>query len=247
MEKIVRLQPILEILRSSPQRLNKILVAQEASRHRFHQLLQLARQADIPVVFVPTARLYSLSRHHQGVVALVSAKEFVSLESVLASAPRSFLVFLDGIEDPQNLGAIIRSAEAAGVDSLILPERHAVGLTAAVYQASAGALEHMRVARVKNIARGLEEVKQHGFWVVGAEAGCEKYWFEFDYKQPVALVFGSEGRGLRQLVRKHCDCLLSIPLMGKTNSLNVAAAASIFFFEVIRQRLFSQAPSKTTV
>jgi len=236
MEKLARLQPILEILRRSPQRLNKIFFSKEASPQRFRLVIQLARQADIPVVFVPHQKLNSLSSHHQGIVALVAAKEFVSFESILASSSCPFLVFLDEVEDPQNLGAIVRSAEAAGVDGLILPERHSVGLTAAVYQASAGALEHLKVARVKNLARALEEVKGQGIWVVGAEARAAGLWFEFDYTQPVALVFGSEGRGLRPLVRKHCDRLLSIPLVGKTNSLNVAAAAAIFLFEVLRQR-----------
>jgi len=236
MEKLARLQPILEILRRSPQRLNKIFLSKEASPQRFRLVIQLARQADIPVVFVPHQKLNSLSSHHQGIVALVAAKEFVSFESILASSSCPFLVFLDEVEDPQNLGAIVRSAEAAGVDGLILPERHSVGLTAAVYQASAGALEHLKVARVKNLARALEEVKGQGIWVVGAEAPAAGLWFEFDYTQPVALVFGSEGRGLRPLVRKHCDRLLSIPLVGKTNSLNVAAAAAIFLFEVLRQR-----------
>jgi len=236
MEKIARLQPILEILRRSPQRLNKIFLSKEAAPQRFRLVIQLARQADIPVVFVPHPKLNSLSSHHQGIVALVAAKEFVSFESILASSFSPFLVFLDEVEDPQNLGAIVRSAEAAGVDGLIVTERHSVGLTAAVYQASAGALEYMRVARVKNLARALEEVKGRGIWVVGAEAQAAGLWFEFDYTQPVALVFGSEGRGLRPLVREHCDRLLSIPLVGKTNSLNVAAAAAIFLFEVLRQR-----------
>ncbi len=236
MEKVARLQPILEILRRSPQRLNKIFLSKEAAPHRFRQVIHLARQADIPVVFVPNQKLNSLSSHHQGIIALVAAKEFVPFESILASSSCPFLVFLDEVEDPQNLGAIIRSAEAAGVDGLILTERHSVGLTAAVYQASAGALEHLKVARVKNLARALEEVKERGVWVVGAEAQAAGLWFDFDYTQPVALVLGSEGRGLRPLVREHCDRLLSIPLVGKTNSLNVAAAAAVFLFEVLRQR-----------
>lgn len=240
MEKLARLPAIREILRSSPQRINKIFLSKEAPKARFKEIIALSRQADVPIVFVPRQKLDQLSAHHQGIVALIAAKEFVALEDIMPSFGTPFLVFLDEIEDPQNLGAIIRSAEAAGVDGLVLPERHSVGLTAAVYQASAGALEHVKVARVKNLVRALEEVKKQGLWVVGAEAGGQKLWFEFDYTRPVALVFGSEGRGLRSLVRRHCDQILSIPLAGKINSLNVAAAAAIFLFEVRRQRLLAK-------
>lgn len=236
MEKVVRLPAVREILRSSPQRINKIFLAKEIPRIRFKEIIDLSRQADIPIIFVPRPKLNQLSQHHQGIVAIISPKEFVSLESILKASACPFLVFLDEIEDPQNLGAIIRSAEAAGVDGIILPERHSAGLTSAVYQASAGALEYTKIARVKNLSRALEEVKAHGLWVIGAEAGGEGLWFEFDYTLPLALVFGSEGRGLRPLVRQHCDRILSIPMAGRLNSLNVAAAAAIFLFEVLRQR-----------
>ncbi len=236
MEKVVRLQAVREILRSSPQKINKIFLAREISKGRFKEIIDLSRKANIPVVLVPRQKLNQLSQHHQGIVAIISPKEFVSLESILEATSKPFLVFLDGIEDPQNLGAIIRSAEAAGVDGLILPERHSAGLTSAVYEASAGALEYTKIARVKNLSRAIEEVKSRGLWVIGAEAGGEGLWFEFDYTVPVAIVFGSEGRGLRPLVRQHCDRILSIPMAGRLNSLNVAAAASIFLFEVLRQR-----------
>lgn len=236
MEKVARLQAIREILRSSPQRINKIFLAKEIPKRRFKEIIDLSRQADIPIIFVPRPKLNQLSEHHQGIVALISPKEFVSLESILKASSWPFLVFLDEIEDPQNLGSIIRSAEAAGVDGIILPERHSVGLTSAVYQASAGALEYTKIARVKNLSRALEQVKACGLWVIGAEAGGEGLWFEFDYTLPLALVFGSEGRGLRPLVRRRCDRILSIPMAGRLNSLNVAAAAAVFLFEVQRQR-----------
>lgn len=236
MEKVVRLPAVREILRSSPQKINKIFFAREIPKTRFKEIIDLSRQANIPVILVPRQKLNQLSQHHQGIVAIISPKEFVSLESILKASSWPFLVFLDGIEDPQNLGAIIRSAEAAGVDGLILPERHSAGLTSAVYEASAGALEYTKIARVKNLSRAIEEVKSRGLWVVGAEAGGQGLWFEFDYTLPVALVFGSEGRGLRPLVRQNCDRILSIPMAGRLNSLNVAAAAAIFLFEVLRQR-----------
>ncbi|MFQ6109511.1 MAG: 23S rRNA (guanosine(2251)-2'-O)-methyltransferase RlmB, partial [Candidatus Aminicenantales bacterium] len=156
---------------------------------------------------------------------------------ILSSSPVPFLVLLDGVEDPQNLGAIIRAAEGAGVDGIIIPERRAVGLTEVVSSVSAGALEHVRIARVKNLARTMEELKTREIWIVGAEGGAQEPWYEFDYTHPVALVFGSEGRGLRPLVKKKCDRILSIPLLGRITSLNVASAASIFLFEVVRQRM----------
>ncbi|MCX7972994.1 MAG: 23S rRNA (guanosine(2251)-2'-O)-methyltransferase RlmB [Candidatus Aminicenantes bacterium] len=240
MEKVARLAAVREILRSSPRRINKIFLSKEAPKARFKEILDLSRQANVPVVFVPHQKLDQLSSLHQGIVALIATKEFVSLQDILQATSLPFLVFLDEIVDPQNLGAIIRSAEAAGVDGLILPERHSVGLTAAVYHASAGALEQVKVARVKNLVRALEEVKKHGLWVIGAETRGQGLWFEFDYTLPIALVFGSEGRGLRQLVRRHCDRILSIPLVGQVNSLNVAAAAAVFLFEVRRQRLFAK-------
>jgi 23S rRNA (guanosine2251-2'-O)-methyltransferase len=143
---------------------------------------------------------------------------------------------LDGIEDPQNLGAIIRTAEGAGADGIILPERRTVGLSETVSLVSAGALEYLKVARVKNLARTMDDLKNRGVWLVGAEAAGKEYWCEFDYKLPVGLVLGSEGKGLRPLIRKKCDKILSIPLLGSITSLNVSAAASIFLYEVVRQR-----------
>jgi 23S rRNA (guanosine2251-2'-O)-methyltransferase len=169
-------------------------------------------------------------------VALLSPKEFSSLDSILSSANVPFLVLLDGIEDPQNLGAIIRTAEGAGADGIILPERRTVGLSETVSLVSAGALEYLKVARVKNLARTMDDLKNQGVWLVGAEAAGKEYWCEFDYKLPVGLVLGSEGKGLRPLTRKKCDKILSIPLLGSITSLNVSAAASIFLYEVVRQR-----------
>jgi len=166
----------------------------------------------------------------------VSPKGFSSVEEILSSATVPLVVLLDGIEDPQNLGAIIRTAEGAGVDGIILPERRSAGITEAVASVSAGALEYLKVARVKNLARTMEDLKRRGIWLVGAEGGQDEYWYEFDYCVPLGLVLGSEGKGLRPLIRKSCDKILSIPLPGKMSSLNVSAAAAIFLFEVIRQR-----------
>jgi 23S rRNA (guanosine2251-2'-O)-methyltransferase len=167
----------------------------------------------------------------------LAAKGYETVEDILARAgERPFLLLLDEVEDPQNLGAILRSAEGAGVDGVIIPERRSAGITDTVLTVSAGAAEHLRIARVANLARTMENLKKKGIWLVGAEKEGQGAWHEFDYTQPVGLVLGSEGKGLRALVRKTCDRVLSIPQMGRVNSLNVAAAAAVFLFEVVRQR-----------
>lgn len=236
MSKITRLNPLLEVLRTHPQRVNKIFIQGEEGRGRAAEVLRLARAHRIPCVFVPLKKLDSLDPHHQGIAAFVGPKAFVPLSDILGSAARPFLLLLDGVEDPQNLGAIIRTAEGAGVDGIILPERRSAGLTDAVFSASAGALEHTKVCRVKNLSRTMEDLKRRGIWLVGAEGGRDKLWHEFDYTLPLALVFGSEGRGLRLLTRKRCDVVLSLPLCGEMSSLNVASAAAVFLYEVVRQR-----------
>jgi 23S rRNA (guanosine2251-2'-O)-methyltransferase len=236
MEKISRLNPLLEIVKSCPNRVNKILIQREKRQRKISEIIQLAKARHIPFLFVPKQKLDRLDRNHQGLVALLTPKEFSSLDSILSSAKVPFLVLLDGIEDPQNLGAIIRSAEGAGADGIILPERRSVGLSETVSLVSAGALEHLKVARVKNLSRTMDDLKNQGVWLVGAEAAGEEYWYEFDYKLPVGLVLGSEGKGLRPLIRKMCDKILSLPLLGRITSLNVSAAASIFLYEVVRQR-----------
>ncbi|KPL05583.1 MAG: RNA methyltransferase TrmH [candidate division Zixibacteria bacterium SM1_73] len=237
MGKISRINPILEIARSSPQRIQKIWIQKDKREGRVEEIIRTAKAANIPLLFIPKKRLDQIERDHQGAVALVAMKEFVPLASLLASSGVPFLVLLDGVEDPQNLGAIIRSAEGAGVDGIILPERRAVGLTQTVASVSAGAAEYVKIARVKNLARTIDVLKESGIWVVGAEGDAPEPWYEFDYTLPVALVLGSEGKGLRPLIKKKCDKILSIPLLGRITSLNVASAASIFFFEVVRQRI----------
>jgi 23S rRNA (guanosine2251-2'-O)-methyltransferase len=236
MDKISRINAVLEVLRSSPRRVNKILVQKEEGHRPLGTIVGLAKAGHIPYLFVPKQALDKLAPHHQGVVAILAPKEFTPLTRILESAPNPFLVLLDEIEDPQNLGAILRSAEGAGADGVILPERRSAGLTDAVYEVSAGALEHLKVARVPNLAQAMADLKERGVWLVGAEGGGDGLFFEFDYTQPVGIVLGSEGRGLRPLIRKNCDRILSIPMAGKVNSLNVGSAAAVFFFEVLRQR-----------
>ena len=236
METLNRLNPLLEVLKSSPRRVNKILIQKEKGLWKIAEVIRAAKAGSVPYLFAPKQRLDQISPNHQGVVAYLASREFSSLEEILAGTERPFLVLLDEVEDPQNLGAIIRSAEGAGADGIVMPERRSVGLTEAVSSVSAGALEHIKVARVVNLAQTMEELKTQGLWLVGAEGGGQEFWYEFDYTLPLGLVLGSEGKGLRPLIKKRCDKVLSIPLLGRLNSLNVAAAAAIFFFEVVRQR-----------
>jgi len=236
MDRISRINSLLEVLKSKPQRVNKILVRKDAKNPDITKIMRLAKRNNIPLQRVPRKRLDLLDKKHRGFVAFVVPKAFVSLDTILESAERPFLLLLDGVEDPQNLGAIIRVAEGAGVDGLLLPERRAVGVTETVASVSAGAVEHLKICRVTNLARVMEDLKKRGLWLVGAEGGGKDYWHEFDYNVPLGLVLGSEGKGLRPLVRARCDRVLAIPLLGKLTSLNVAAAAAVFCFEVVRQR-----------
>lgn len=239
-DRLARINPIIEWLKASPRRLNKILVQKEKGHHRLNEIIALARTNHIPVVFVPRERLDRLHPDHQGVIAFIAEKEYVELEDLMPDNHPAFLVILDEVEDPQNVGAIIRSAEGAGADGLILPERHSAGLTGTVATTAAGALAHLKVARVTNLARSIEWLKEQGVWVIGAAAEAQQKWYEFDFTRPVAIVLGSEGYGLRANIKKKCDHLLSIPMLGRVNSLNVSAAAAVFFYEVVRQRLIGE-------
>ena len=227
---------IIEALKPSPSRVCKIFLLKGAKNKKIEEIIQRAKARQVPYIFVSKDKLDRLDRGHQGVVAHVSPKEFFSLEEILSSSDIPLLVLLDGIEDPQNLGAIIRIAEGAGVDGIVLPERRSAGLTETVASVSAGALEYIKVARVKNLARTMDDLRRRDIWLVGAEGGQAESWHEFDYNLPVGLVFGSEGKGLRPLIKRKCDKILSIPLFGQITSLNVSAAVSAFLFEVVRQR-----------
>jgi 23S rRNA (guanosine2251-2'-O)-methyltransferase len=215
--------------------LERILIAQGAGGPRLQEIIDLARKAAIPVRFEPRNALDRLagSQAHQGVVALGAAKRYADLEDVAAS---ELVVVLDGVEDPHNLGAIIRTAHAAGAASVIIPERRAAGLTDVVAKSAAGALEYLPVVRVTNINRALEELKERGFWIYGLdERGTEDY-HRVEYNSPTALVLGGEGSGLHEHVRKHCDLLVRIPMAGKISSLNVSVAAGVVLFEWRRRR-----------
>ncbi len=226
----------MEAVRHSPERVNKILIQDGTTKGKIAEIVQWAKKNRIPFFYLPQKKLNAIDRQHQGAIALLAAKAYTNLDALLKSADTPFFVLLDGIEDPQNLGAIIRTAEGAGVDGIIIPERRSVLLTETVASVASGALEHVKVARVKNMARAMDELRNLGVWLIGAEGGGNDLWHDFDYSLPVGLVFGSEGKGMRQLVRQKCDKVLSLPHFGEIGSLNVATAAAIFMYEVVRQR-----------
>ncbi len=228
------IHPVSEALRAK-RPLERILVAQGAGGPRVQAVIDLAREAGVPVRFEPRASLDRLAgtAAHQGVIGLGAAKKYVELASVAAGG---LLVVLDGVEDPHNLGAIVRSAHAAGAAGVVIPERRAASLTDVVAKAAAGALEHLPVVRVTNINRALEDLKQQKYWIYGLdERGAEDY-DRVDYSEPAAIVLGGEGKGLHEQVRRHCDVLVRIPMSGKIASLNVSVAAGIVLFEWRRRR-----------
>ena len=222
---------------------DRIVIAKGRQDTRVEEIVQLARARNIPVRFEDRGNLDRLanSRDHQGVVALAAARPPATLEDILANANKSkgqigLIVLLDGVEDPHNLGAIIRTALAAGAHGIVIPERRAVGLTDTVARASAGALAHLPVARVTNLVRTMEELKKAGYWLVGLDENGEKTYTEVDYTSPTGVVMGGEGSGLHELTRKRCDFVVSLPTTGPVKSLNVSVATGVVLFEALRQR-----------
>jgi 23S rRNA (guanosine2251-2'-O)-methyltransferase len=207
---------------------------------RIQKIVQLCRTAGIPVRTVPRDQLSRLAQtaNHQGVVAVASEKQYGDVEDILARkrGQHAFVLLLDGIEDPHNLGAIIRTAEGAGADGIIIPERRSTGVTGTVVKASAGASEYLPIARVTNASRTLEDLKSRNIWTVGLDERGDKLYDQIDYKMDCALVLGAEGHGLHEQIRKKCDFLVKIPMLGKVPSLNVSVAAAIVMYEVARQR-----------
>ncbi len=222
--------------------LGHIVIARGRHGERMEEIVRLARQRGVPVRFEDRAQVDRLAgtREHQGVMATAAAKQSLALEDLLvksaATGHKGLLMLLDGVEDPQNLGAIVRTALAAGTDGIVIPERRAVGLTDAVARASAGALAHLPVARVTNLAGAMEKLKQAGYWLVGLDERAEKNYTEADFTSSVGIALGSESSGLHELTRKRCDFLVSIPTTGPVRSLNVSVASGVVLFEALRQR-----------
>ncbi len=239
------LNPVLEMLRAGGKQLQQITLSDAARPDRLKELLDLAKQARIPVHRVPRNAIDRLlpGVTHQGVVARIAAAKYSDADDLLdnlageVSAGRPPLVLgLDAVEDPRNLGAILRTAECAGVNGVFIPERRAVGLTGTVAKTAAGALERVRVARVINLVQLIGQLKQRNIWVIGAAAEGTSEYTEWDWTVPSALFLGSEGSGLHRLVRERCDALVRIPVRGQIESLNVSVAAGVILYEALRQR-----------
>ena len=229
---------VSEALRAA-RALERVVAARGGKNPRFQQLIDECRQAGVPVRFEPRGTLDRMARgeNHQGVIALAAATTYRRLKEVLAelSGP-GLLVVLDGVEDPHNLGAIIRSAHAAGAGAVIVPERRSAPLSETVAKAAAGALEYLPVVRVKNVNRALAALKQAGFWIYGLDERGAQDYDQADLQSPAALVLGGEGKGLHRLTAERCDALLRIPMAGRIASLNVSVAGGIVLFEAAKQR-----------
>jgi 23S rRNA (guanosine2251-2'-O)-methyltransferase len=242
---IYGLIPVLEALRSGQRLLQQVTIAQGARHERLKELLELAKLARVPVHRAPRLMLDRAlpGLTHQGVMARTAASGYYDSEELLErlaammnTEHQPLALGLDGIEDPRNLGAILRTAECAGVDGVFIPERRAVGLTATVAKTAAGALEHVAVARVTNLVQLIERLKQLNIWVVGATGGAPLNYTEWNWTSPSALFLGNESTGLHRLVRERCDTLVRIPVRGRIESLNVSVAAGVILYEALRQR-----------
>lgn len=233
--------PVIEAIRAG-RPLDKIFLARGDRDRTLGFIASAARSAGVTVTECDRRKLDAMSATgaHQGVVAVAAAREYCEIDDILAHAREKgeepFVVVCDGLEDPRNLGAVIRCAECAGAHGVVIPRHHSAGITAAADKASAGAAEHMLIARVANLTSALQSLKKAGLWVYGAEAGGQARLWETDMKGAVCLVIGSEGQGISRLVRENCDFIMSIPMAGKVNSLNASAAAAILLYEVVRQR-----------
>lgn len=239
MNFICGINPVLEALAAGNRHFDRLLVVKGLRNQRIAEAIARANRLGIALRFEPREALDRLANGvpHQGLIAVVSPKALLGVEQVLAGAREpALMVVLDGIEDPRNLGAILRTVEAAGADGVVLSERNSAGLSETVNRASAGALEHVKVARGGNLVQTLEAMKARGIWVVGLDASGTERWDKVDCTRPLAIVVGGEGKGIRRLVREHCDHLVSLPMFGHVGSLNVSVAAGIALYEVIRQR-----------
>jgi 23S rRNA (guanosine2251-2'-O)-methyltransferase len=240
---------VLEALRAGKRQIETITILESARPDRLKALLDLAREKGVPVHRVP--RFDIGDARHQGVVARIAAARYADaddlldqLEGRIGSADPPLVLGLDGVEDPRNMGSILRTAECAGVHGVFIAERRAVGLTSVVAKVAAGALEYVPVARVTNLVRLIEQLKERNIWVVGAAGDAKQAYTDWDWKLPAAVFLGSEGHGLHRLVREHCDTLVRIPVAGRLESLNVSVAAGVLLYEARRQRLLEMKGGK---
>jgi 23S rRNA (guanosine2251-2'-O)-methyltransferase len=240
MHYIYGINAVTEALKAQKRSFEWVAMAKERHDIRLQRLIEDCRKAGVPVKYLSRVELDRMAgtAAHQGVVAVTSAKQYSDLDDVIGGkrGQYSLVVVLDGVEDPHNLGAILRTADAAGADGVVIPERRAASVTGTVTKASAGASEHLPIAKVTNISRTVEELKERNVWTVGLDERSKKTYDELDYKMDCALVLGSEGKGLHDLVKRKCDFLVSIPMLGKVPSLNVSVAAAVVLYEIVRQR-----------
>lgn len=232
---------VIELLRAG-KTVDKLFVAADQNR-RMADIIAMAKASGAVVTQVDRRKLDAMSETgvHQGVIAQAAAHEYVTLDDIMQTArdrgEQPLILICDGLTDPHNLGAVIRSAETAGAHGVVIPKRRSVGLTATAAKASAGAIEHIGVARVTNLAAAIDKLKEQGVWVFGADAGGTQTLHETNFAGATAIVIGSEGSGLSRIVHDKCDVIVSIPMKGKVNSLNASAAAAVLLYEAVRQRL----------
>jgi 23S rRNA (guanosine2251-2'-O)-methyltransferase len=240
-EKIAGINAVMEAIMGR-RKVHRIFVLEGREGKRITELLQTAQKKGIYCQTVEKGRLDKMYKegNHQGIVAEIDDYEYSSLEAIIEHAAikgeKPFIIIIDGLEDPQNLGAIIRTAECAGVHGIIIPRHHSVEVTASVARVSAGALEHIRIARETNLVNCMQKLKEQGFWIIGADMEGEQDYFSTEIPEPAALVIGGENRGLRRLIKENCDLLLRIPMYGSINSLNASTAAALMIYELLRQR-----------
>ncbi len=235
--RICGIHAVYEALVSNQLPIERIHIARESHSGRVKEILDFAQKRNIPVRREERPILDRLAggEVHQGIIAISAALSYADFE-VLFKKEKPVVVILDGVEDPHNLGAVLRTADACNVTGVIVPERHSAPLSSTVVKASAGATAYVPVVRAGNLVNTIEELKRRGLWIVGVDTAGSKDWTAFDYSGPVALVLGGEHRGLRRLVREHCDVLVRLPMRGKIASLNISVAAGVVLYEVLRQR-----------
>ncbi len=240
MHYIYGINAVSEALKARGRAFEWVGMAKERHDLRLQRLIEDCRRLGVPMRFLQRTELDRMvgNSAHQGVVAVTSAKQYSDLDDVVGAkrGQYSLIVVLDGVEDPHNLGAILRTADAAGADGIVIPERRAASVTGTVTKASAGASEHLPIAKVTNIARTVEELKERNLWTVGLDERGSQTYDALDYNMDCALVLGAEGKGLHDLVKRKCDFLVSIPMLGKVSSLNVSVAAAVVLYEIVRQR-----------
>ena len=238
-EMIAGKNPVLEALRSGRE-INKLWIAEGVKKSGVQELIELAKERGVLVQFVPKQKIDKLAENHQGIVASVAAYNYAELDDLFNAAQSKnedpFFIILDELEDPHNLGSIMRTADAIGAHGIIIPKRRAVGLTAVVAKASTGAIEHVPVVRVTNLAQTVDELKDRGVWIAGTDAKGSQDYRKMDATLPLALIIGSEGKGMSRLLKEKCDFLYHLPMIGHVTSLNASVAASILMYEVYRKR-----------